>query len=123
VGVLRSEDKGGRPQIQFDLVQLEKLCHIQATHREIAAFFGCSQDTIQRRIVDDPKFAAAMERGYCGGFSSLRRKQMEIALSGNPTMMIWLGKQHLGQRDNIDVLQSGEVTYIKRIVGVPIEDV
>jgi len=30
----------------------------------------------------------------------LRRKQMEVALEGNPTMLIFLGKAMLGQSDN-----------------------
>ena len=30
---------------------------------------------------------------------SLRRKQIEVAMSGNPTMLIWLGKNVLGQSD------------------------
>ena len=30
---------------------------------------------------------------------SLRRKQYELALEGDRTMLIWLGKQHLGQSE------------------------
>ncbi len=33
---------------------------------------------------------------------SLRRTQFKLA-EKNPTMAIWLGKQYLGQRDNIEV--------------------
>jgi hypothetical protein len=29
----------------------------------------------------------------------MRRKQMEVAMSGNVTMLIWLGQQYLGQAD------------------------
>jgi hypothetical protein len=36
------------------------------------------------------------------GRVALRSKQFELALAGNPTMLIWLGKQVLGQRDKID---------------------
>ena len=32
---------------------------------------------------------------------SLRRKQYEVALSGNPSMLIWLGKNVLGQSDQV----------------------
>ena len=106
-GNLTGNENAGRPAIVFDYLQLEKLCHINATHREIAAYFDCSVETVQRRVKDDPRFAAAMERGYMGGWMSLRRKQMEIALEGNPTMMIWLGKNILGQRDNLDTKLTG----------------
>lgn len=104
---MTGNENAGRPAIVFDYLQLEKLCHINATHREIAAYFDCSVETVQRRVKDDPKFAAAMERGYMGGWMSLRRKQMEIALEGNPTMMIWLGKNILGQRDSTSIEHTG----------------
>jgi len=29
----------------------------------------------------------------------LKEKQWEIAMSGDTKMLIWLGKQHLGQKD------------------------
>jgi hypothetical protein len=37
-----------------------------------------------------------------GGRKSLRRMQYESATKGNIAMQIWLGKQYLGQRDNLD---------------------
>jgi hypothetical protein len=30
--------------------------------------------------------------------ASIRRKQIAVGLAGNVTMLIWLGKQHLAQR-------------------------
>ena len=30
---------------------------------------------------------------------SIKRKQFELAMQGNVQMLIWLGKQHLGQKD------------------------
>jgi hypothetical protein len=32
---------------------------------------------------------------------SIRRQQLKLAEAGNATMLIWLGKQVLGQRDKI----------------------
>ena len=37
------------------------------------------------------------------GFVSLRRKQYELAMAGNATMLIFLGKQYLGQSDKREV--------------------
>jgi hypothetical protein len=36
----------------------------------------------------------------CNG--SLRRKQVERALAGSDTMLIWLGKQRLGQNEKTE---------------------
>ncbi len=40
-----------------------------------------------------------MERGQQKGLISLRRKQMQAVEAGIPTMLIWMGKQLLGQKD------------------------
>ena len=40
----------------------------------------------------------AMERGEALMCLALRRKQLELALNGDVTMLIWLGKQRLGQQ-------------------------
>lgn len=34
---------------------------------------------------------------------SLRRAQMKLAESGNATMLIWCGKQYLGQTDKVEI--------------------
>jgi hypothetical protein len=49
----------------------------------------------------DPEsdFCIAFEKGRSLLNSSLRRKQIQVAMSGNVTMLIWLGKQHLSQTD------------------------
>ena len=46
-------------------------------------------------------FSEAFKKFSAGGLTSLRRKQFALALGGNghPAMLIWLGKQYLGQRD------------------------
>jgi hypothetical protein len=38
-----------RPEAKIDLAELEKLCGMQCTDQEIAAFFGVSTRTIERR--------------------------------------------------------------------------
>ena len=45
------------------------------------------------------------KKGQDNGKRSLRRIQFKLA-EKNPTMAIWLGKQYLGQRDNIDVANT-----------------
>ncbi len=33
---------------------------------------------------------------------NLLKKQYDVAMNGNVSMLIWLGKQHLGQKDKIE---------------------
>ena len=67
---------------------------------EIAAVMDCSDDTLSRR------FADVIQKGRSRMRASVRRKQFEVAMSGNPTMLVWLGKQELNQSDKAEVQNS-----------------
>ena len=96
----------GRKAIHIDLVELEKLCSLQCTDEEIAAWFGVSTRTIESRR-KQPQFASVMNRGRAKGRISVRRAQMKLLEAGNGTMGVWLGKQLLGQRDVTHIELSG----------------
>ena len=84
----------------IDLNELEKLAGLQCTDEEIAAWFGVSTRTIERRRLE-PEFAAVMDRGKAKGRISVRRLQMKLLEQGNATMGVWLGKNILNQVDQI----------------------
>lgn len=94
--------KTGRPKIEIDKVQFEKLCAIQCTLPELAGFFDCSEDTIERWCKREYKmtFAEVFKRKSVDGKISLRRTQFRMA-EKSTVMAIWLGKQYLGQSDKI----------------------
>lgn len=85
--------KVGRPQKQIDMDLVRKLASIHCTLREIADIIGVDKQTITNRCAD------ILAQGKAEGKASLRRRQFEVAESGNATMLIWLGKQYLGQTD------------------------
>jgi len=82
-----------RPRITVDVKLVEDLARLHVPKTEIAAIVGCSVDTLDRR------YAAIIDKGNAAGRTKLRRLQMEAAERGNVTMLIWLGKQMLGQSD------------------------
>ncbi len=84
-----------RPLKDIDPVQVQQLAAIDCSYAEIAAVVGCNPSTLTRR------FAQAIEKGRQEGCASLKRKQFELAMGGNATMLIWLGKQRLGQADKV----------------------
>jgi|1185.fasta_scaffold420053_2 hypothetical protein len=92
----------GRPLKEIDLVMVEKLAHIHCTDQEIASIVGVSVETMTRRKRDDAEFAAMLEAARSRGKASLRRLQWKLAESGNAAVVIWLGKNLLGQRDKFD---------------------
>lgn len=82
-----------RHKLPIDEAQVEKLAAIMCTMNEMGSVLNCSVDTLERR------FADVIQKGRDRGKMSLKRKQYETAMGGNVTMLIWLGKQHLGQKD------------------------
>ena len=99
-----------RPKIIIDKSQFEKLCGLQCTEEEIAGFFGCSTDTVERwcKRTYRQRFSAvyAEKRGL--GKISLRRAQFRLA-EKSAAMAIFLGKNYLGQHDSKDVEISGQL--------------
>jgi len=93
-----------------DLVQTEKLGRIYATMEEVAAWFNVERRTVVRWLATNPAFAEALERGKAQGRITLRQAQIQCALRGNPAMLIWLGKQLLGQKEVVEHAHSGEMT-------------
>ena len=94
------------PRYTLDGLELEKLCSLQCTHAEIAAWFNVSARTIDARR-KQAQFFEAMERGKAKGRISVRRAQMRLLEAGNATMGVWLGKQLLGQRDIVTNEHTG----------------
>ena len=94
----------GRPAIILDESRIVELASKGLTQKEIAAIMGVSSRTIERN------YGESCEKGreLCNGM--LRAKQVEVALAGNPTMLIWLGKQNLGQRDRAEVEHKYDVS-------------
>ena len=80
---------------------------------EIAAFLNCHPDTITNR------FQEIYLKGRENGKSKLRDIQLRAAMSGNVTMLIWLGKQYLDQTDksqSID-LSEQEIETLRKEAG------
>lgn len=92
-----------RPRIEIDEDSFKKLCGLQCTLAEIASFFQCSEDTIERWCKRELKisFADAFKRYSANGKISLRRWQFKMA-EHNCAMAIFLGKNWLGQSDKIE---------------------
>jgi hypothetical protein len=74
---------------------------------EIAAFFGVDESTIRKR------YSEILTKGREMGKGKLRDQQLKAALNGNSTMLVWLGKQYLGQSDKQEIQHSGGVKIIR----------
>jgi hypothetical protein len=88
----------GQPS-KIDMEKLETLCQVNCTHEEIAAFFGITVRAIEKRRHESEEFRNVMDNAKLVGKISIRRAQVQAALNGDRTMLVWMGKQLLGQRD------------------------
>jgi len=90
-----------RPQKVIDWIQVQKLCRLQCLEEEIAEFLEISVDTLARACKRQHgiSFAEYFAQKRSLGKIALRRAQWQAAKKGNPALLIWLGKQHLDQKD------------------------
>jgi len=77
-------------------LQVEKLASYGLTNKEIAEALGYDDSTLKR------KFEIFLIKGKANLKQRLKNKQIQVALGGNVVMLIWLGKQYLGQTDKIE---------------------
>jgi hypothetical protein len=107
----------GRHRKIVDEKQIWELASIGCTMKEIGIQVDLSEDTLSRR------FSGVIEKGREFSKASLRRMQLKAAESGNPTMMIWLGKQMLGQKDRSELSgDSANPLGVQLIHSVPQPD-
>lgn len=99
----------GRPRVEIDWEEFEKLCQIQCTAEEVAFWFNCSVDTIERNVRRRYKstFAEIFAQKSVRGKVALRRTLFQIALKGNLGALIWLSKNHLNMSEKVRTEHSG----------------
>ena len=108
----RGDPKGGRPRVDLDMETLTSLVRIQCTAEECAGVLNVSVDTIDRRLkeVHGIGFADFIKRHSGEGKASLRRAQFKAATEDRqPTMLVWMGKQMLGQTDKQETKLTGDL--------------
>ena len=88
----------GRPKkYSLDTRQVEQLAEYGCTDTEIASFFDIPRTTLERN------YEHYITKGRESGKIRLRQYQWSAAKKGNVAMLIWLGKQILGQTDKQEI--------------------
>jgi hypothetical protein len=73
--------------------EVYKLATMGCPDREIAEWFGVNEDTLRYN------FKSYLTKARAHLKQRLRQAQLRTAIEGNPTMLVWLGKNMLGQSD------------------------
>ena len=78
----------------IDPKEVEKLAALGMKISEMAEWFGVDDSTLNYN------FKQEILKGKHNLNCSLRQAQIRLAISGNATMLIWLGRNILGQTDS-----------------------
>lgn len=104
----------GRPRLRLNDIGKEiitKLGGFMCTEEEIASFLNVTVETLHNKENYDT-FLECYKNGQKLGKISLRQYQFKMAKT-NPSMAIWLGKQHLGQKEIPDTVDENDVIVFK----------
>lgn len=107
----------GRPHKEIDQTQFENLCGLQCTLQEIAGWFNCSEDTVERwcKRTYEENFAETYKKHSAKGKMSLRRAQFRLA-EKSAAMAIFLGKNYLGQSDHVVIEDRSALDRLDEIL-------
>ncbi len=91
--------KMGRPRIEIDWDDFERLCKMLCTAEEIAGYFSCSTDTLSRAVKSKygKTFADIYKSYNAHGKVALRRSMMQMALKqdrNSVPILIYLDRKH-----------------------------
>lgn len=102
---MNKEKTIGRPQKQIDWKLVENCLQAHCSGKEIAAFLGIHPHTLYNAVEREYgiPFSDFSDERKAKGKSLLRLTQFqEAVVKKDRGMLIWLGKQLLGQRDQKD---------------------
>jgi len=129
----------GRNKAAVDWETVDTALGILCSGEEAAALANVSYDTLEKRCKEEFDMALTdyIKEKQTGGRECLRRAQYKLAigqgkaekvmsngkkvehqLGPNPSMLIWLGKQHLGQQDTVEFEDTGGGATSIRVMGL-----
>lgn len=96
----------------LDLKKIQAYAEVGCPRDEIAALLNVDAGWLDDAIQKDYELEKAIMVGTAGFKNALRTTQARLALSGHPGMLIWLGKQFLGQSDKQESKQETTVNVV-----------
>jgi hypothetical protein len=91
----------GRKKANIDWGKVDQMLMAGCNGVEVAASIGIHPDTLYLRCEEDNNmgFSQYSAAKKASGDRLLKMKQFDLAVKGDRTMLVWLGKQRLGQSD------------------------
>ena len=97
--------KMGRPKKPINWVTAQRLCESHCTHAEIAYKLDIAPNNLNDRCIVEQgmTFSEFYNKNKHAGKANIRAVQYSKALKGDNTMLVWLGKNNLGQSDKTEI--------------------
>lgn len=101
----RTQSKPGRPRAYIDWDRVAFLLEAGCSAQSIAEEMGIARNVLYDRCQRDNNidFSTFTRQNALKGEHLLHKTQYETALSGNVPMLIWVGKNRLGQSDKQEI--------------------
>ena len=105
-----------RPRAKINEDVVAAMAFMGASNRDIAGYVGVDHKTIANR------FSPILAKRRAERKMRLLQTQWQAAMRGNATMLIFLGKRELGQRDSIELSPETLEKYSDRELERLIKD-
>ena len=91
----------GRPPCKIDWGKVDFLLKAGCSGTDVAAELGVHPETLYRRCEEENKtnFSEYLQLKKRSGNANILAKQYSKAMQGDNAMLIWVGKQQCGQRN------------------------
>lgn len=106
----------GRNLIQINERQVQYLAARGMTQKDIADFFEISLSSLKS------KYGEVLKRGRHRLELKIRMKQLQVGMKGDVKMLIWLGKQYLGQSEKTEEKNDLKISIVKKIIETEIKE-
>lgn len=110
-----SKNKAGHPSVPIDMAKVDELIMSGCLGTEVAAYFGVHPTTLYKRIEDNfnMNFSSYLAEKRSKGDSILKAHQYAKAIGltdkGDNTLLVWLGKTRLGQREVTETISKSNI--------------
>ena len=120
----RGPKGASKPLTDKDFKKILNMVRIQCTMEECCSVLEMSDTTLNRRLkeMEYNNFEDFYKRHNDEGKMSLRRMQWQAAEKGNSTMLVWLGKQHLNQKDKTETKIHEDRTLTLDLTRIGIDE-
>jgi hypothetical protein len=99
-------------QDSIDSKELNAMLEVWSSVSEVADRFDVSVSSIKRYCKKNFKcsFDRLRAKRFIRTKTAIKRMQIKKALDGDNTMLIWCGKQYLGQTEKVEQKQDTQIT-------------